>query len=183
MCGQFGLQCGPEATPGGLSTIDMAYWCSCRSSSLCHFVIFFVCVHFCQLNQLHHKICPTISHWIINPISHTYWARQSIVNFANPNPQKGNTSSLRMCFEPGQSGCQGIWWDTLWLISFLSHPWPILHSLHPPQPPCQLNNNRVPALVIDSLPNCIHSLMTIWLKYYAKVSPPVCSPPPNLILI
>lgn len=40
-----------------------------------------------------------------------------------------------------------------------------------------------PCLVTDSLPNCIHSLMTIWLKYYAKVSPPVCSSPPNLILI
>lgn len=47
----------------------------------------------------------------------------------------------------------------------------------------QLNNNRVPALVTDSLPNCIHSLMTIWLKYYANVSPPVCSFSPNLILI
>lgn len=59
----------------------------------------------------------------------------------------------------------------------------ILPCPQPPQPLPQLNNNRVPALVTDSLPNCIHSLMTIWLKYYAKVSPPVCSFSPNLILI
>ena len=71
-----------------------------------------------------------------------------------------------------------LWYS--WLSShFLSGP----SSIHLPPASRQLSNNRIPASVTDSLPNCIHSLMTIWLKYYARVSPPVCSFLPNLILI
>lgn len=68
-----------------------------------------------------------------------------------------------VCYETGQSALFHIASASVRMPSLPlhSHPGSILHSPHPPQPPHQLNNNRVPALVTDSLPNCIHSFMTI----------------------